>query len=568
MHTRLAVAALCLPVLISACSGGGGSSTTSTSSNTVQSGSLVVKGVYGELPSPLTAVAPGDGIWNYSVATDYYFGITKGGIAPSMVADFKTNNIAQKITYAFPVFGSIDQGTSKNYYPNTAQLNCYDSNKNPTTQMVFSYYALPQIKPSATTAAEQYLGDCVDGNLVTKYYKNTVGIPRVVPVVEMSAAFNAAIVYQQTASNLWQFGADELVDLANAVAQTILKDPNVYGVAFDNEPAIFKATSTADIPAVNCQGLDLEHLFYGALAHALASDKINGPKYLFLFDAPDTARALYTNAPSVSYSDAKGASHTCNYSKTLTPNSFPALTNIVIKPALYDMATAADSGPLTLSDYQGQANKAVQSALGVSTDPPVMLVLPASATDTLWTTLQTYNLNFKKSPYVPPTVLTKTDSCNPNVKTLGTVSYELVTSLICAGDDINCPGQKPLPPPVPPYSAQANATSFYNQCTAYLNTYTASDNKTPLVMNDYFNAALSTVNTTNITPANKARYLGVSLYAWRIAQSSDISGAISYYSIYGDSSLWKNTVLSLPMEVSPDAWTSYLSWYNSTRPSK
>lgn len=554
MRARSAVAALCLPILIAACSGGSSSGSSNTSSENSQSGSLVIKGAFGPLPTPLAAPVPGDGIWNYSVATDYYFGSSGSSVGPSLLADFKANNLAQKITYVFPVFGSLDQGTSKNYFPNSAQLNCYDSNKNPTTQMVFSYYALPQIKPSATTAAEQYLGDCVDGNLVTKYYKNTVGIPRVVPVVEMSAAFNAAIVYQQTASNPWQFGADELVDLANSIAQTILKDPNVYGVAFDNEPAIFKATSTADTPVVNCQGLDLEHLFYGALARALASDTVNGPKYLFLFDAPDTARALYTNASSVSYSDAKGISHTCSYSQTLTPNSFQPLTNIVVKPALYDMATANDSGPLTLTDYQNQASKAVQSALGVPTDPPVMFVLPASATDTLWTNLQTYNLNFKKSPYVPPTQLTKTAACNPDVKTPGTVNYELVTSLICEGDQLGCPGSKL------PFNPQTNATSFYNQCLAYQNTYTRPDNKTMLVMNDYFKAALSTLNTTNITPANKARYLGVSLYAWRIPQFSDISGAISYYSIYADKTLWKNTIQTLPVEVSSDVWKSYLGW--------
>ena len=138
-NPRLAVVALCFSFLLVACSGGGsnGGSTNAVADNP-KSGSLVMKGLFGPLPTPLAAPAPGDGIWNYSVATDYYFGSTKGGIAPSLVADFKANNLAQKITYAFPVFGSLDQGTSKSYYPNSAQLHCYDSNKNPATQMVFS----------------------------------------------------------------------------------------------------------------------------------------------------------------------------------------------------------------------------------------------------------------------------------------------------------------------------------------------------------------------------------------------------------------------------------------------
>ena len=553
MHVRSASVAFCASIFLAACSGGGGGGTTSAASSNLDSGKLVVSGVFDPLPSPLAAVAPGDGIWNYSVATDYYYGSKKGGAAPSLVYDIKTNKLAQKFNYVFPVFGSLDQGNSKLNYPNSVQLNCYDSKGNATPQMVFSYFALPQVHPNVTTAPAAYLGDCVNGNLVTDYYKNTVGIPRVVPILEMSAGFNAALVYKQTSANAWQLGADELVVLAKNIATTILNDPNVYGVGFDNEPAIFKAAGDPNNPGnVNCQGLDLEHLFYGTLAHALASDKVNGPKYLFLFDAPATASALYTGATTVGYSDKSG-SYTCTYSTTtLTKaNAFQALPNIVVKPALYDMETISDSGPLVVANYQTDVNNTVQSALAVSTDPPAMLVLPASATDTMWTSVQTYNLNFKSTPYYPPTQLPAIGVCNNEATISTSISYGVLAALICGPDGLGCPDSKT------PNLPADNIKNFLSQCKVYPNIYKGNN----VAMNDYFKAALNAVSA-KVTPANKARYLGVSLYAWRIAETSDINGAINYYSVYSDPSIHKTSIQLFPMEISPDIWTSFLGWSN------
>lgn len=554
MHARSASVAFCLSILLTACSGSGSSGTTSTASNNSESGTLVVKGTFGALPSPLAAAIPGDGVWNYSVATDYFYGSPATPNSPSLAADFQNNSLAKKITYVFPVFGYLDQKlSSTNPYPSSAQQTCPDFNGS-YTQTVFSYYALPQIKPVVSSVAASVLGTCVDGPKVTQYYTNKVGIPQVVPVIEMSPAFNAAIVYQQSQSQPYQFGADELVQLAQTIATTILNDPNVYGVAFDNEPAISKATSDPNNPVVNCQGLDLEHLFYGTLAHALATANPSKPKYLFLFDAPDTARALYTAAPSVTYGDKAGNSHTCPYSATPTKQpAFPPLTNIVMKPALYDLETATGSGPLDLATYKTDVNKAVQSALSLPNDPPVMLVLPASATDTMWSGLQTYNTKIT-SGTVPVYKNLQTSSCDTAVKTSGTPNYIAVTSIICLGDNVNCPGEKPLPRPIPPYSAQANVDSFYSQCVASSNTSAG--------MNDYFNVGLDAVNKSNIAGPGKARFLGVSLYAWRIPETADILGAINYYSVYGDKSLWKVSPQTLPMEITKDAWTSYLGWPN------
>jgi len=208
-----------------ACSGGGGGGTSSSAVETDSSASgvLTVKRKFGELEQTMMSPAQGDGVWNYSVATDYYWGSIKGGLQPSLKADFVTNNLAQKITYVFPVFGYLDSDATAGYSGNTVQTKCYVGKNTPipdsqrtnlqmNPQAVFSYFAMPQLKPLFIPAALPALGDCVDGIQVTSYYKNTVGIPNVVPVIEMSAGFNASITYTTNSSNSNNIDMDQLMD--------------------------------------------------------------------------------------------------------------------------------------------------------------------------------------------------------------------------------------------------------------------------------------------------------------------------------------------------------------------
>ncbi len=547
--------AVCTSIFLIACSGSGGGANSGSSGSLAAdnsvSGTLVTKRTFQELKQPVSAPLSGDGIWNYSVATDYYWGLVKGGIQPSLVADFKANGLSQKITYAFPVFGNLDQDANGSYISNQAQTNCYN-NKTATALQVFSYVALPQLKPTFIPQAIPALGDCVDGALATAYYKNTVGIPRVVPVVEMSARFNSAIIYTTNSTDPKKIDMDQLTDLAVTIANTILADSSVYGVAFDNEPAISKATSTAPIPTANCQGLDLEAAFYGTLAHTLASGA-NGPKYLFLFDAPDTARSLYTGVQSALDPNGKP----CPYSV-----KFPALPNIVMMPALYDLEKANDdyaSGPVDLKQYSSLVASSLKSAFAIAGDPPSMVVLPASATDTMWSSLQTYNVGINGKKYIPPTTLTIPSTCNQDATVVGTLDYVAVTSLICGNSNVNsCPNYLN-----PVTSPSTNVANFLSMCTAYQNKNTSGAN---VVMNDYFSSALSALNTNGIAGNGSSRYLGASLYAWRIAATTDLQGAVSFYSVYGYQPDYKPTSALLPMQITQDAWSSYLSWYNSSRP--
>lgn len=467
------------------------------------------------MPGP----TPGDVVWNYSVATDYYWGVTKGWLKPSLLADFRVNNLAQKITYVFPVFGYLDRDATGSYISNQAQKNYY-INKSPAPQQVFSYFAMPQLKPTFVPKAIPALGDCVNGTVVTAYYKSTIGISKVVPVIEMSAGFNAAITYATKSSNPSKIDMDQLTDLAVTIANTILANDSTYGVAFNNEPAIFKATSTTVPPTANCQGLDLEAAFYSTLAHTFASG-VNSPKYLFLFDAPDTARSLFKGVQSAIDPNGKQ----CLYSIKL-----PALPNIVMMPALYDLEKANDdcaNGPVDLNLYKSLLASNLKSTFAIAGDPPSMVVMPASATDTMWSVLQGYNIGIKGKKFIAPTTLTLTSACDRGSAVVGSLNYVALTSLICGTDQPDsCPDA-----PHPTTSPATNINTFLGMCIAYQNKNSSGAN---VVMNDYFNAALSALNTNGIAGNGSSRYLWASLYAWRIAESSDLQGAASFYSIYGD----------------------------------
>jgi hypothetical protein len=504
--------------------------------------------VFGALPLPIADAATGDGVWNYSVASDYYYGFIKSGSQPSLLADFNSNNkLAGKMTYVFPVFGYIDKDVNNSYSSNTAQTNCYIGTSTPIphpplsipvspARTVFSYFALPQIKPGNIDITLTTLGDCVDGMQATSYYKNTIGIPRVVPVVEMSQGFNDAITMLNS-TNSKSIDMGQLMNLAITIAKTILADNSVYGVAFDNEPAINKATSDRNNPVANCNGYDLEAAFYGTLAHTLATDS-RGPKYLYLFDAAATANSLFRGSRS-----ATGTN--CTYS-----NTFPALPNIVIMPALYDLEDTTNkpaSGPVDLSTFSNLLTNNVSSPLGNSGGPPVMFVLPASATSTMWTSAQSYNTTIQSS-YTNPTSIDISGVCvDDATSNLSSINYQVLTQFMCTFQNktLMCPTKYP-PNPLTQYVSQ-----FLNDCKSYTNTS---------VMNQYFTEALAAVNkATTKRQATLPRFIGNSLYAWRINAMNDISGATKYYSIYGDSTLYKTDTEVFPPQITPEAWTTYLN---------
>lgn len=179
-----------------------------------------------------------------------------------------------------------------------------------------------------------------------------------------------------------------------------------------------------------------------------------------------------------------------------------------------------------------------------------MFVLPASATSTMWSTAQSYNTSINPSKsYVNPTSINTPGLCiNDAVNVTTSINYQVLAQFICTfqSNTLLCPIKSP-PNPVTQYVAQ-----FLNDCKSYSNTSG---------MNDYFNAALTAVKAVTATRSSTTlpRFIGNSLYAWRINAMNDISGAIKYYSIYGDSTLYKTDTEVFPPQITPEAWITYLN---------
>jgi len=83
----------------------------------------------------------GNGIWNYSVATDYYYGMMKPPQSPSLAVDLTANPDAN-IEYVFATFISLSIG-----YNGNSNLGFIPMIRDgcPTDKVVpiIAYYALP-----------------------------------------------------------------------------------------------------------------------------------------------------------------------------------------------------------------------------------------------------------------------------------------------------------------------------------------------------------------------------------------------------------------------------------------
>ena len=546
---RLPLLFLVFLIALSGCGGSSSSDGSAIAGKTVSLGS----------PESLAPPAPGNGVWNYSVATDYFYGNKKQ--SPSLYADitqYDPNHTAVK--YVFPVFGNVQAGANGDYTGTISSSACFTDTNH--TQAVFSYYALPQVQDRLSTGSypttpitpgkpfSDILGTCITGQMVTDYYKNTVKIPYVVPVVEIPG-FSAAI----GGSSL---GVDQVTNIADAIAAIILDDPNAYGVAFDNETAINKATSNASPPTVNCTGLYYEELFYGRIAQKLAAGTT--PKYLFLFDAPETGTNLYkatTTIPDPNSTTTPQAN--CKFDTTkYPPFSYGPLKNIVLQKALYDMSSTDNlpaNGPISLHDNNSLVQSAIDSYLGTYQGPPVTFVLPASATSTMWDSLQVYDLPALQSAIaaqpnlLPPTKivpLTQAVACNQDAQTALTINRQILSQYLCI-DDKTCLTSSS---PTTTINKVINDFIGVSNCGAFPNT--------SATMRQYFDGEISLITQAS-TSGKSQQYLGSSLYAWRISAMSDISAVPSAYSLLGKPTVPFSTQL-FPMNISDDVWGDFINW--------
>lgn len=502
-----------LASLITACGGDGGGSTTSSGNTTsagVKKRDLVSYMYTDETSQPLV----GNGIWNYSVATDYYNNSlnvsnpTKPKL-PSLAQDL-TNNPQAKVEYVFATFISLSLGFAGNkklgFIP-TIRDECPSDDVVP----LVTYYALPEINPTLYPKTPSPLGNCVNGKTATAYYAGIFpDAPlKVVPVAEY--ADDTFPTFMSSASD------QQIINIANALAQAIVSDPSTYGLAIDNEKSINSFNQTMGSNNMTI-GQQKEELFFGQLASQLAA----GGKYLFLFDAPKSAIDLYKNGNK----------------------------NVVILAALYDLdnsdpdvasPTPYNPDPIT-SPYTTSVTSVAKGALNASAGngQSVMYVVPASATSTIWDYEMAYNIQHPKpgKPYLSPIINTPAIVKNAGGENCGSlirdpVTDEVITNLI---------------------NKQYTLSDFYGPDNCY-------NFKNTTLLVSYLNVALDAITTAKKQSNITANYLGATMYAWRISGSNDINASKNFPSVYTDNGIDTKVVyLPGPPDIQPSSWTAFNTW--------
>lgn len=476
--------------------------------------SLVTNSYAGSITAPL-----GDALYNYSVATDYYYGNNQIPKSPSIAYDLKNagkNNTAiNSVKYVFADFmyiksrvvNKIVQPFSGNI--TIGRITTTPASCPPTYNSDLQYFAIPQIKGSVDYISGKdpgVLGTCVDGSKITNYLHNTAKVQNVIVHVGWDANFLTAL---QKSSQV------QINNLADKISGLISGDTNVSGVAFDNE-----------VPTLPN---NIANPFFQRIASKLFNNGVN-PKFMFLFDAPSSASYIYANG----------------------------YTNVVVLRPLYDdQSGVAIGNPVPYSGYASYYSNIAQGYLSNASNPPVMFVLPASATDEEWDYNVEYvnsnngNSNIEKNP-------TSNSTWTPNKPSNCYIFGNDTISLSV----INGPSAKQLgllslveqSHFKVPYVQQQQYTT---NCNNWNNTLATGNSMTP--MQNYFMSALKAVTVARNSIKNKpsAKYIGVALYAWRIPGYGAISAAQNYSANEG---IFARKVMQEPAAISSLNWQMYQIW--------
>jgi len=440
----------------------------------------------------------GDGIYNYSVATDVYYGTKSPPGSPSLAYDIQAYGVT-KIKYVFPDFINVKSPLDNNGKPLPFTLPLkvgpqQSSGANPACPTNYKdwdvwYFAVPLVKSSDyITSDPGVLGSCVNGYSVTSYYKNLPVRPNVIPNLEWNDGLFPSALQATFAIN-----PQAVTEIANQIADLINNDPNAFGLAIDNEPSIKSVSPT------------LEQNFFSAVANRLATKN----KYLFLFDATQTAQELYSNG--------KG------------------LNNVVVMRPLYDdgYGIVANMNPIVFQNYLNYYADIVTKYLGNTVNPPVMFVIPASATDEEWDYVAEYlNTNPSAFKAQPPSSVTLNTPANCSVFSQDPVSQAAIKALLNPQEQAN-------------FLTTSNCNNFNN----------ALQNPTKLsAMQGYFQLSMNAVATGIAAYPQNSKFLGVALYAWHIPGNGAISGAVNYAS---NLSIFKRTVQQEPQDITKTNWINY-----------
>ena len=462
-------------------------------------------------------IQKGNGVIVDSAATDYYNGNNK--YTPSLQNDL-SNHAGTQVQYIFPDVGYIIAEQSTDAVMSSATVNVMPelpcgatptkiSQIPPNTVLFFyTFCALPELQ-RPDPAVEGYtfptpdLGGAYQLSDLIKYYSAYT----VIPLITYDSGWSSTIKALNQAKNP---NLDQGMQvLGQMLAESAVTD-GAKGLAVDNELAINNTTSPT-----------IEIDFFQAMTQVLAKNNAT----LFLYDANATALQLYKN-----------------------------YSNLVIFDPLYDMENASSdvypslgspNAYYSVNQYQGPStNKNVSPSVsdivtdGMNFDMPIMFILPASATNTLWNSAQLYNSSGQTA-----------QPCQALDLTPGNVELNTLSNFLCQTNGV-CPTNKT--------GGNINTVQTYlgpGNCGAYLNPSALSTNH-DAPMEQYFDSALAA-----IAPADKANphYIGVTLYTWRVPHYADYACSSHYYSQNNPTSMHPcNQVI--PSDIGEGIWQDFASW--------
>jgi hypothetical protein len=291
--------------------------------------------------------------------------------------------------------------------------------------------------------------------------------------------------------------------VADKLAELIVNDPNAFGVAFDNEPAI------GNIKIHGSNGPAAELIFF----QEIASQLFTQGKYLFVYDANDTMKILWEK------------------------NN---LKNTVILEPLYDFGENT-LNPDTVISMQNEAKKyATNFLIGDSAGfkQPVMFVVPASATSTYWEYSNIYNVAPQTSPFNP--LINQSNACpQPSASS---IAYQALNASLVTDETLQM---------------------FYNSCKTYSNTYKSLMVD---YFNATLSGVKSAKNSPP-SPTSGGIYLGVAMYAWRIHDYNDIDGFKGWGGNFVNFKNGNKVIISKndngPADITPSIWSALGSWQTS-----
>lgn len=391
---HIMLSSLCM-IGLAACNSGGGNNQNNNVNNSVQQS----QATQNLLSSKTNAAGftPGLGIINYSVATDYYYGMQNK--APSLKADMQSHQ-QTKLKYVFPDMGSldVDNTTGNPVFTDITSSNTtcqmQDSKGKTLVPAVINYMAQPQLKEYLFSINQETspLGPCVGGESVNQYY-HSIGLTSI-PLFEYTSNFTTALASSSV-------GTVQIQQLAKSIAQIINNDPYAYGMAIDNESAISSVATPAK-----------ELTFFATLAQQLNTQG----KYLFVFDANTTMKHIYNNGDPT--------------------DNIPPQTNVVAMDPLYDQEAVPQNqpfGPVPLDQYTNDTHNEVTNYFKpTNQNPPVMFVAPASSTNTVWDSVEQYNFSIPGQVESNPTQATTTATCDVSGTTMAgdAIDYNTLSDIL------------------------------------------------------------------------------------------------------------------------------------------